>query len=199
MKYITHTIGKFGTGYVDTQTKNLMIICNDTDCINRVYKSENATKLTPFGRGWTLNIPKSKQGEMVFEDGKLIRYTDVRGISYGFFYYAGFLRNISTPKGVIGFDYNADGMLTRVVYPDGSIAYLCYRDVHYMHDICLCDSEGKGKVAVSYADSHYSNGVGCVYEYSYIANERIEKKFTDITNVGRLLTLTNKNDIILAK
>lgn len=199
MKYITHTIGKFGSGHIDTQSKNLMIICNDTDCINRVYKSENATKLTPFGRGWSLNIPKSKQGDMVFEDGKLTKFIDVRGTCYGFFYYSGFLRNISTPRGMISYDYNADGMLTRVVYPDGSGAHICYRDVYYMHDICVCDSEGNGKVAVSYADSHYSNGVGCVYEYFYDKNERIEKRFTEVLEGSHMLTLTNQNDIILSK
>lgn len=188
MEHYTHSLGRFGRGIVDIKSGNLMLFCNDTKSIGRVFNAKRAKELTPFGRGWEIKLENEKGTKVEYTNGRLTSFTDKSGTVYRFFYSCGLVSCISYDDGLLFYEYNADGMLTRVIYPDGQKAELCYRDVFYLYDINVSDSEGFGKIAVSYADNFYNNKVGCIYEYTYDGRERKEQRFVDISNPAKIVS-----------
>jgi len=188
MEHYTHSLGRFGRGIVNIKSGNLMLFSNDTKNIGRVFNAERAKQLTPFGRGWELKLESEKGTHIEYTNGRLTSFTAKDGTNYRFFYSGGLLSCISYDKGLLFYEYNADGMLTRVIYPDGQKTELCYRDVFYLYDINVTDSEGLGKIAVSYADNFYNNRVGCIYEYIYDGRDRKEQRFVDISDPTNIVS-----------
>jgi len=193
MEHYTHSLARLGRGVVDVKSGNLMLFCNDTASIGRIFNAKDSKTPTPFGRGWELRLENEKGTNLEYTNGKLTKFVDKSGIEYRFFYSGGLLSCIVYDSGMICYDYNADGMLTRVTYPDGQKAELCYRDVYYLYDVNVTDPDGNGKLAVSYADNFYNNRVGCIYEYVYDGRDRKEIKFTDITNPQKVITFLHQN------
>ncbi len=191
MEHYTHSLGRLGRGVVNVKSGNLMLFCNDTHSIGRVFDGAQSKVQTSFGRGWELKLDLEKGTNFVYTNGKLTSFTDRYGTSYRFFYSGGLLSCISYDCGLLFYEYNADGMLTRVTYPDGQKAELCYRDVFYLYDINITGADGNGILAVSYADYFYNNRVGCIYEYIYDERERKEQRFVDITNPKNIVTFEN--------
>ncbi len=196
MKYFTHSLGKLGTGIVDVKSGQLTIISNDMGEIGRVFKSGRQTMPSPYGRGWSLNIPSGVHGTISLCGGKIKEFTDNKSENYGFYYNCGLLSAVVSGEGMVTYDYNADGMLTRVTYPDGTSVSISYRDIYYIHDITVCDKNSNGILAVSYADYYYNNKIGCVYEYDYCGKERVERAFTEITDTG-IATLSHTKKSVL--
>ncbi len=192
MEHYTHSLGRFGRGVVNVKSGNLSLFCNDTATIGRIFNSHECKTLSAFGRGWELKLESAKGTNLVYTNGKLTSFTDKNGVNYRFFYSGGLLSCISCNEGLLFYEYNADGMLTRVIYPDGQKAELCYRDVFYLYDISVTDKNGNGAVAVSYADNFYNNRVGCIYEYIYDGRDRKEQRFIDISNPQNIVTFENK-------
>ncbi len=194
MEHYTHSLGRFGRGVVNVKSGNLMLFCNDAPSVGRVFDGAQSRVQTPFGRGWALKLDLEKGTNFVYTNGKLTSFTDRHGVSYRFFYSGGLLSCISYDGGLLFYEYNADGMLTRVTYPDGQKAELCYRDVFYLYDINVTDTKGCGTLAVSYADYFYNNKVGCIYEYVYDGRERSEVQFCDFSNPDNVITF-KKNQL----
>lgn len=192
MQNYIHSLGSFGKGLVSGDSGELRIVCRDGGAITRIFRGQTQAERSPLGRGWSISLPCEGNGKMHFTDGKLTEFSDVRGESYGFFYYGGMLECISTPKGMLFYDYNADGMLTTVGYPDGRRAYISYCDVYRLQDICLRGSDGRGSFAVSYVYGMDGN-VEYVYEYGYNGGERVERRFTDLSDRINILTLAGGN------
>ena len=193
MEHYTHSLGRLGRGVVDVKSGNLMLFCNDTATVGRVFNAKDCKVQTPFGRGWELKLEGEKGSNLEYTNGKLTKFTDKSGTEYRFLYSNGLLSCISYDGGLLFYEYNADGMLTRVTYPDGQKAELCYRDVFYLYDVNVTGSDGCGKIAVSYADNFYNNRVGCIYEYVYDGRERKEQRFVDISNPQNVITFLHQN------
>ena len=191
MEHYTHSIGRFGRGLVNVQSGNLRLYCNDTASVGRIFDGLDSKKITPFGRGWELTVSNKKGAVMDYSNGHLTMFKDENGKEYRFFYNGGLLSCIGFDDGMICYDYNADGMLTRVTYPNGQKAEISYRDIYYVYDINVTDKEGNGLLAVSYADYYYNDKVGCIYEYTYDGRERKEQKFVDFTNPHNIITLSH--------
>lgn len=172
-------IGSYMTARVCPKSGRLTLHSRDTDSIQRVYCSDMQDGRSAYGRGWSLYIPEDTHGEMTFSDGRLAEFTDVCGKGYGFFYCGGRLSYIATEEGPISYHYNADGMLTRVVYPDGECISISYRDIFSIHDITV--SRGQESVcAVSYIDG-MEGGIEYIYEYAYDGCERVETGFYELS------------------
>ena len=175
MLELTQKIGSYCNAVVRGQGKGLVIYSNDTDCICRVYRAELRDKNGVCGRGWSLVIPEKTHGRLTFLDGRLTHFTDEQGKNYSFFYSHGLLCYIATDEGPITFDYNADGVLTRVCYPDSECVHYSYRDVFSISDITVSDKNG-GVFATSYYDD-MSGNIEYIYEYTYEGCDRVETAF----------------------
>jgi len=184
MLKLTQTIGSYCTASVYQNGCGLVIQSKDTDSIWRVYRWDMREKKGACGRGWSLVIPNETHGRLNFSDGRLTEFTDIRGESYGFFYSGDLLQYIATENGPITFDYNADGALTRVCYPDGECVHFSYRDVFTLHDITVSDKTG-GVFATSYHDCPAGN-IEYIYEYRYADGERVEHAFYESAKTERI-------------
>ncbi len=175
MLELTQKIGSYCTANVKGDGKGIVIYSNDTDCIRRVYRADLRDKKGVCGRGWSLVIPEKTHGRLTFSGGRLTQFTDADGKCYCFFYSNDLLCYIATDEGPITFDYNADGVLTRVCYPDGECVQYCYRDVFSLCDITVSDKNG-GVYATSYYDDICGN-IEYIYEYTYCGADRVESAF----------------------
>lgn len=186
MKKYVHSLGKFGTGRLNVNNGQLDILCNDTDGIYRSFCSKSCDE-TLLGRGWSITLGHYGRGKLCFCNGKLTEFVDGCGKKYDFFYGSGRIEGIHAQEGLYLYDYNADGMLTSVRYPDKSRLYLSYGDLYRLQDICAKDGDGNGIFAVSYLYG-FDGGVEYIYQYAYDGRKRVETCFTDFSDRSNVLT-----------
>ena len=184
MLELTQKIGSHCKGVVTGDGKGLVIYSDDTNCIRRVYRADMRDKKGVCGRGWSLVIPEKTHGRLTFSDGRLTRFAATDGKSFDFFYSDDLLCYIATEKGPITFDYNADGVLTCVCYPDGERVHYSYRDVFSVSDITVSDKNG-GVYATSYYDDMCGN-IEYIYEYTYEGCDRVESAFYQMHKSGEI-------------
>lgn len=194
MKNYVHSLGKFGTGKLEVKSGRLNLVCNDTDNISRVFSSDYKAE-SPLGFGWSISLGHSGKAKLCYSNGKLSRFVDGGGKSYGFYYDSGRIESIFTDDGMYLYDYNADGMLTTVRYPDKSRLYLSYGDFYRLQDICAKDADGNGIFAVSYIYG-LDDKVEYIYQYAYDGKKRIETCFADFSDRSNVLTFTRQDATI---